>query len=101
MSYGNNAIYCRSISSIPKVDHFAIITENMHYTPGDQRSIDYLGHGYPASSDAYVEYKAFLSKEDWEAEINEMSTKQFNKKEFKAIVVKVPTVEIVTRVVIK
>lgn len=36
---------CTSVLDIPNVDHFAIITGGAHYTPADQRSIDFPGHG--------------------------------------------------------
>ena len=94
-------IYCRAIKDIPSVDHFAIITESTYYTAADQRSIDCPGHGYPASSADYVEYCAFLSEEEWKEEINTLSTRRYGSKNFKAIVVKVPTVTTKIEVTIK
>ncbi len=95
-----NKIYCKTTKDIPNFDHYAIITGNSYYTPGDQRSIDYPGHGYGASTDYYVEYVAYLNEEDWKYEINELSTVH-NSKQFKAIIVKVPTITTKVEVTIK
>ncbi len=99
MSYGNNAIYCSTIDKIPKENHFAIITGSSYTTPGDQRSRDYPGHGYPESTSNYIEYRAFMKREDWEAEIREMTLgSSFHKKQFKAISVENAVIEIKTLV---
>jgi hypothetical protein len=94
-------IYCTSISDIPNEDHFAIITRGTYYTPADQRSIDYPGHGYPASSEEYVMYTAYKDEEFWKHAITELSLQKYGNKEFKAIVVKVPKVTTEIKVVIK
>lgn len=93
MAYGNNAIYCNSLAKIPKKEHWAILTCITVHTEGDQRSRDFPGHGYPASSSNYIEYKAFLDENDWKAEIAEMSVIKYGRKEFTAIHVQVATIK--------
>lgn len=93
MTYGNKAIYCDSPDKIPKKPHWAILTCTTVHTEGDQRSRDFPGHGYPASSSNYIEYKAFLDENDWKAEIAEMSEAKYGRKQFTAIHVQVATIK--------
>jgi hypothetical protein len=101
MSYGNNAIYCNFLSDVPKVDHFAIILGSSYYTEGDERSRTNPGHGYPGGTTNYLSYQAYLKREDWEAAICGYTDSKYGKKDFKAIVVKVPTISTEVKVVIK
>lgn len=52
--------------SIPKEPHFAIVCTSSYYTPGDQRSRDVPGHGYPGGSTSIVTYRWFLDRDEWE-----------------------------------
>lgn len=61
--------YCHSAADIPKEPHFAIITSDYVNIPGDERSRQYPGHGYPATTKQFVGYIAYTNKEEWEAEI--------------------------------
>lgn len=89
MAYGNNAIRVTSSDKMPKVDHWAIITYDTIYTPGDERSRTHPGHGYPASSDSVACYAAYLDEEDWKKSINELTFPSYGSpKQFTAIVVK-------------
>lgn len=69
--------YVSKVSDIPKTPHFAILTNNSHYTPGDERSRTHPGHGYSASTDYYVSYEVYLTREKWEAAIVEKTEDKF------------------------
>jgi hypothetical protein len=56
-------------SSIPTVEHWAIITGGSTYVPGDERSRTNPGHGYPASTEYHLVYEAFLNASDFQCEI--------------------------------
>ena len=56
-------------SEVPTVPHFAIFEGRSIHIPGDERSRQYPGHGYPASTEYFLSYIAFDTKEEWEAEI--------------------------------
>ena len=64
MSYMQGVIFVNKPSDIPKEDHFAIIDSNSVYIPGDERSRTNPGHGYPASTEYFIIYRAFLKKDD-------------------------------------
>jgi hypothetical protein len=82
------------LGDIPRVAHFAIVTTETIYIPGDQRSRDYPGHGYPESNETVVKYKAFLKKSDWESEIQAMETVTYGKKNYVALEVYPATIDV-------
>ena len=59
---------------MPSGKHWAIIEYSSVHIPGDQRSIDCPGHGYPAHNEAIVKYKAYLTEEKWLEQIEYMET---------------------------
>ena len=63
MGYINERTYVRRASDIPVENHFAVIESDSRYIEGDQRSRDYPGHGYPASTEQFVQYIAFKSED--------------------------------------
>ena len=75
--------FCIKHSDIPSVEHFAIIDFTPIHIPGDQRSIDCPGHGYPAHTEMAGRYLAFTNKAEWEEEIEYRM--RSNKKDFTAI----------------
>jgi hypothetical protein len=100
MAYGNNAIYCSDPSKVPKGPHWAIIQGESMYIPGDERSRTNPGHGYPATTKHYVSYKAFLSEEDWNKEVQELAAPKFGSpKPFVAMYVVPATIS--TKVVVE
>lgn len=54
--------YVHSPADIPTVEHWAIITGTSVHIPGDERSRTNPGHGYPESTEHYIEYAAFLTE---------------------------------------
>lgn len=79
--------YCHYVEDVPKTEHYAIISNRSISIPGDQRSIDFPGHGYPASTEHFFEYVAFTEKVEWETEIKKRLTSQFGNKDFVALMV--------------
>src|ERR1700688_5070329 len=65
-------IYCRSADDIPKKEHWAIIHSCSVSIPGDQRSREAPGHGYPAHTEQFIGYEAY----DNEKEFTEALTKE-------------------------
>lgn len=63
-------------SEVPTQPHFAIFEANSIHVPGDERSRQYPGHGYPASTEYFLSYIAFDTKEEWEADIQERATRK-------------------------
>ena len=61
--------YVKNQADVPTDQHWAILTFTSVHIPGDERSRTNPGHGYPASTERYVEYTAFTNEEEWEAEI--------------------------------
>lgn len=80
----NNKIFVTSPERMPLGEHWAIIEFSSVHVPGDLRSQQAPGHGYPAHDEPTVEYMAFLKREDFEAEIQSRAGKPFQKA-FRAI----------------
>jgi hypothetical protein len=87
-----------SISSIPKTEHWAILSETSHYIPADQRSIDHPGHGYPAETVTSISYQVFDSEEKLLAELTSLH-RYTSRRNYRAI--HVNPLEVVTDVSIK
>jgi hypothetical protein len=65
------------LSDIPNGPHFAIIQTTAVHTPGDERSRTNPGHGYPASTETYITYRAFTDRAKWEEEIKRLSASRW------------------------
>jgi len=74
---------------IPRDQHFAIFEGNSFYIPGDERSRTNPGHGYPASTEYAISYRAYSNRAEWEAEIKRLSERQ---KDFRACVITPATI---------
>lgn len=80
--------YVTSPSDIPDEPHYVIIEGASVYIPGDERSRTNPGHGYPASTEHFIRYIIFSSKEEWESEIQRrLSSKWEHDKNFRAVYV--------------
>lgn len=64
-----------SKADAPTEPHYAVIEFDSVYIPGDQRSIDYPGHGYPSHSEDTQHYIVFENKEVWEFYVKMNRTK--------------------------
>jgi hypothetical protein len=71
-------------NDIPTGPHFAILGQTSVYIPGDERSRTHPGHGYPASTEYYITYRAFTDRAEWECEIEHLAARGDS---FRAIVV--------------
>jgi hypothetical protein len=56
-------------ADVPTCEHYAIIEFSSIHIPGDQRSIDAPGHGYPESTERIVKYIVFKDAVEWIGEI--------------------------------
>jgi hypothetical protein len=63
--------YVHSESDFPEGDHFAIIEFRSFTVPGDERSRQAPGHGYPEHTETTMSYSVFAleDREVWEEEI--------------------------------
>lgn len=59
------------ISNIPKKPHLAILVNCQQHIPGDKRSHEAPGHGYPAETMNYMEYITFDSVADMQEWLND------------------------------
>lgn len=62
-------IFVHIPSDIPKGEHWAIIESRILTIPGDERSRTNPGHGFPASTEQYISYEAFLNEDDFKEEL--------------------------------
>ena len=76
-------IYCNKKEDIPEKAHYAIIENSSVYIPGDERSRTCPGHGYPASTEYFIRYIAYLDEDEWRKDIAEKVRQ--NKTDFKAM----------------
>lgn len=82
--------YVKNTKKIGAGKHFAIITFDSTYVPGDERSRTNPGHGYPAHSVDHCSYVVYETKESWERDIERYV---LNKTKFIPIIGEVPVVE--------
>lgn len=71
----NNAIFVTSADKMPSGEHWAIVEFSSFTVPGDERSRTAPGHGYPEHQQTTVEYRAYLTREDFEAEMQERAAR--------------------------
>jgi hypothetical protein len=77
--------------------HYAVLTFDSIYIPGDERSRTHPGHGYPESTESVVRYTVFETLEEvtaWVLKEKASETNRWSPKPFK--VIKVNPVEIIT-----
>jgi hypothetical protein len=80
----NRIVYVNRASDLPTVEHYAIITTSSH------------SDGYDGSSN-HVEYKAYFNREEWEADIAQL-TNGFYRQEFRAMHVKPASISVQVKV---
>lgn len=59
-----------SKSEMPDGPHFAILEFTSVTIPGDERSRDFPGHGYPEHTDHYCNYIVCDDEAEWKGEIS-------------------------------
>lgn len=77
------------MSDIPNGPHWAIIKTVSVTIPGDERSRTNPGHGYPAHTEEFITYKAFIIQSEWEEEIEKLTMRGERFTAIKASVAKV------------
>jgi hypothetical protein len=53
--------FVKKLEEMPSCEHWVILRESSYSTPAS--------HGYQATTNGYLEYEAFLNKEQFEAEL--------------------------------
>ena len=56
-------------SHVPTEPHWAILEFKSILVPGDQRSKDCPGHGYPEHTEKTISYEVYLTEEKWKNKI--------------------------------
>lgn len=64
---------------IPNTPHYAIVEQRTIHHDGDERSRTHPGHGYPAYTEEVSVYRAFESREKWEAEIRSLEAHPYGR----------------------
>lgn len=90
--------WCQNPDDVPSTEHFAILYFGTIHVPGDERSRQAPGHGYPEHTETKIDYVVFPSRETWEAEIKHNTESVFGGRNWKAIYVKPAIVETKVRV---
>lgn len=78
---GEKSTFVSTHDKMPKGPHWAIVKYESRYIEGDQRSRDCPGHGYPASTEYYVSYRAFTDEEEWKNEVAKLANPKFGRQE--------------------
>jgi hypothetical protein len=56
---------------LPTGEHWVILTDRSIHIPGDERSRTNPGHGYPESTEHYVDYEMFEDEDAFKKELTE------------------------------
>jgi hypothetical protein len=87
----NEPTFCDTTADIPQDRHYAIITDRSISIPGDERSRQFPGHGYPASTEHVFTYTVYPTFEAWVTEIEDRERRGY--KNFRAVQVTPARVE--------
>lgn len=63
---------------------YAVVYSESEYIPGDQRSIECPGHGYPAHTVTNTIFKEFKNQTEFEDWIIEETNRKYSAKRFRA-----------------
>lgn len=77
--------FVSTVGDVPEVEHWAIIQTDGVHIPGDERSRTNPGHGYPAHTQNYISYRAYLTEEKLMLAIKELEDTKYGKKDYKVI----------------
>lgn len=91
-------VYVRTPDQVPLQEHFAVFSGGSRYIEGDERSRTNPGHGYPAHTEHFIQYEAYLTEDKFRAAIEEKTKQQ---KEFRAALITPLTITSTTTVVWK
>ena len=77
--------YVEIPSRLPARLHYAALVFSHITIPGDQRSIDHPGHGYPEHTESTVNYIAFDNESDMRLWVAREETSGYEKKNYRII----------------
>ena len=77
--------YVSSLGDIPDGPHWVIISTTSVHIPGDERSRQAPGHGYPERTETYISYEAFLHEGEFKVEVERRLQSQFTRADFVCI----------------
>ncbi len=94
----NRTKYVTTSGDLPTEPHWAIIKFTTVHIPGDERSRTHPGHGYPARSEAVVNYEAYDDEQDWLDAIQKIEddNRRYSSTSYRAV--KVEPVKVNTRI---
>jgi hypothetical protein len=93
-----NMKYIEAKSQIPTGPHYAALVFESISIPGDQRSIDCPGHGYPTHTESVVQYIVFASRTEMESWVNREETSIYRKDNYCIVDVKPMSVKLTAKV---
>jgi len=92
MEWYRKSKHISRIADIPDGEHWVAIEDHSVHVPGDQRSIDYPGHGYPAHTERSISMLLFDDKEAMESWIKHQEA-QYTKRSYKILHIRTPQVK--------
>lgn len=92
MTYADK--YAHSIDDIPQTSHWAIMSLQCIEIPGDERSRNCPGHGYPAHTVRLFNYEVYLTEEKWKQAVSERASRHGQAGTFRAMRVLPATLEV-------
>lgn len=86
-------MYVSNVADIPEGEHWVVLENKNTHVPGDKRSQEHPGHGYPAHTEHAMTMMVFESKEVLEEWVTKREGKVFDRKEYKVLFIRTPRVE--------
>ena len=77
----------------PGVTYYGILKFSSITIPGDQRSRDCPGHGYPEHTMTSVELQIFTKREAWETEVSRKTNDRYDSGDWVPLVIQRPAVK--------
>ena len=97
----NYPTFVHSRKDIPMGEHYVILEFSSFYVPGDQRSRDAPGHGYPEHDEQTVSYNVYASKDEWEAEIVRRTQEKYPSRDWAPLICRKAEIEVKVLVNVK
>lgn len=77
--------YCHDKKDVPTTEHYAVIEFSSYTIPGDERSRQCPGHGYPESTGYTAQYISFEKKDEWVEYVSEKAGRVFGEHNYVAM----------------
>lgn len=81
--------HVEKLNDVPAAQHFVILRQRSISITGDERSRTHPGHGYPASTEQFLDYSCYENRADWAAEIDRLTRAR---ESFRAIIATSPKI---------